>query len=173
MSDAAGGNKDRPRSETKAKKHPPSRADFEATVADIEAQVRATNDRINAKSGRNLLSAVLIGLALGGSLIVSLVFIKELFMVFGAILLVFTSFELASALRFAGRDVLPELGARNPQLRHDHLGHAPERDEHNAGDRHEPVAGGEPVERRGDDGERRDDGGDTRHVAAGEAQGTG
>ena len=105
MSDAAGGRKDRPSSETKPKKHPPSRADFEATVADIEAQVRATNDRINAKSGRNLSSAILIGLALGGGLLVSLIFVKELFMVFGAILLVFTSFELASALRFAGRDV--------------------------------------------------------------------
>ena len=105
MSDAAGGRKDRPSSETKPKKHPPSRADFEATVADIEAQVRATNDRINAKSGRNLISAILIGLALGGGLLVSLIFVKELFMVFGAVLLVFTSFELASALRFAGRDV--------------------------------------------------------------------
>jgi phosphatidate cytidylyltransferase len=99
MSDAAGGP------EPRSKKHPPSRADFEATVADIEAQVRATNDKINARSGRNLSSAILIGLALGGGLLVSLIFVKELFMVFGAVLLIFTSFELASALRFAGRDV--------------------------------------------------------------------
>ena len=110
MSDAAGGPENHPSVDApglgkKTRKHPPTRAEFEATVADIEAQVRATNDKINARSGRNLFSAILIGLALGGSLLVSLIFVKELFMVFGAVLLVFTSFELASALRFAGRDV--------------------------------------------------------------------
>ena len=104
MSDAAGGPENRP-SRGKSKKQSHTRADFESTVADIEAQVRATNEKINARSGRNLLSAILIGLALGGSLLVSLIFVKELFMVFGAVLLIFTSFELASALRFAGRDV--------------------------------------------------------------------
>lgn len=104
MSDAAGGPENRP-STGKPKRQSHARAEFESTVADIEAQVRATNDKINARSGRNLVSAILIGLALGGSLLVSLIFAKELFMVFGAVLLVFTSFELASALRFAGRDV--------------------------------------------------------------------
>jgi len=104
MSDATGGPENRP-STGKPKKQSHTRADFESTVADIEAQVRATNEKINARSGRNLISAILIGLALGGSLLVSLIFAKELFMVFGAVLLIFTSFELASALRFAGRDV--------------------------------------------------------------------
>jgi phosphatidate cytidylyltransferase len=99
MSDAAGGPGRR------SKKHPPSRAEFEATVADIEAQVRATNEKINARSGRNLSSAILIGLVLGGGLIVSLVFVKELFMIFAIVLVGFAAFELASALRFAGRDV--------------------------------------------------------------------
>ncbi|GAB2450025.1 phosphatidate cytidylyltransferase [Conyzicola lurida] len=99
MSDPAGGP------ENRSRKSPHSRAEFEATVADIEAQVRATNDKINARSGRNLFSAILIGLALGGGLVISLIFVKELFMVFGTILLIFASFELASALRFAGRDV--------------------------------------------------------------------
>jgi phosphatidate cytidylyltransferase len=103
MSDGAGGPEDR--STTRRRVKPHSRAEFEATVADIEAQVRATNDKINARSGRNLLSAILIGVALGGSLIASLIFIKELYMVFGTVLLIFASYELASALRFAGRDV--------------------------------------------------------------------
>jgi phosphatidate cytidylyltransferase len=103
MSDGAGGPEIR---STKGRRSTPhSRAEFEATVADIEAQVRATNDKINARSGRNLLSAILIGIALGGSLIASLVFVKELYMVFGTVLLIFASYELASALRFAGRDV--------------------------------------------------------------------
>jgi len=74
-------------------------------VSDFEAQVRATNDKINARTGRPLLRAILVGLVLGGAVLVSLVLVKELYMVFAAILVGFTSFELASALRFAGRDV--------------------------------------------------------------------
>ncbi|NYF11229.1 phosphatidate cytidylyltransferase [Leifsonia sp. AK011] len=74
-------------------------------VSDFEAQVRATNDKINARTGRPLLRAILVGLVLGGAVLVSLVLIKELYMVLAAVLIGFTSFELASALRFAGRDV--------------------------------------------------------------------
>lgn len=87
------------------KKHGHTRAEIEATVADIEAQVRATNEKINARTGRNLSMAVLIGVGLGLLLLVSLIFIKELFMVFAAGLIAFTAFELSSALRFSGRDV--------------------------------------------------------------------
>ncbi|MCU1404407.1 MAG: phosphatidate cytidylyltransferase [Glaciihabitans sp.] len=89
----------------RVKKRARSRAEFEATVADIEAQIRATNARIEKKAGRNLPLAILIGLGLGGGLLVSLVLIKDLFIVFAAVLLIFTAYELASALRFAGRDV--------------------------------------------------------------------
>ncbi|MDH6181400.1 phosphatidate cytidylyltransferase [Microbacteriaceae bacterium SG_E_30_P1] len=74
-------------------------------VSDFEAQVRATNDKINARTGRPLLRAIAVGLVLGGALLVSLILIKELYMVFAAALIGFTTFELASALRFAGRDV--------------------------------------------------------------------
>jgi phosphatidate cytidylyltransferase len=87
------------------KKRGHSRAEFEATVADIEAQVRASNARLEKRAGRNLPMAILIGLGLGGGLIISLILIKDLFVVFAGALLVFTAFELASALRFAGRDV--------------------------------------------------------------------
>ena len=79
-------------------------------ASDFEAQVRATNDKINARSGRPLLTAILVGLVLGGSLLVSLIVIKELYMVFAAVLILFVTFELASALRFAGRDV-PRIAA--------------------------------------------------------------
>lgn len=74
-------------------------------VSDFEAQVRATNEKINARTGRPLLRAILVGLALGGALLVSLIVVKELYMLFAAALIGFTSFELASALRYAGRDV--------------------------------------------------------------------
>ena len=100
---------DKPR--TPRKGH--SRAEIEATVADIEAQMRARNDKINERSGRPIIMAIVIGVALGGGLIGSLIFVKALFMVFGAILIGFAVFELASALRAAGRDIprLPMLVA--------------------------------------------------------------
>jgi phosphatidate cytidylyltransferase len=92
------------------------RADIEAranaTRAEIRAQVKATraqideaNIKIQAKTGRNLPLAILIGLALGGSMLVSLLVVKSLFMIVAAVLVGFTAYELASALRYAGRDV--------------------------------------------------------------------
>jgi phosphatidate cytidylyltransferase len=77
------------------------RSQFEAT----RAQFEATNEKIEAKAGRNLLAATAIGLGLGALLLLSLVVFKELFMLFAGILVAFTAFELASALRFAGRNV--------------------------------------------------------------------
>jgi phosphatidate cytidylyltransferase len=87
------------------RKHGPSRADIDATVADIEAQVRAANDKLNERSGRPIIMAIIIGVALGGGLLLSLLLIKELFMVFAGLLIVFAVFELSTALRSAGRDV--------------------------------------------------------------------
>ena len=74
-------------------------------VSDFEAQVRATNDRINKRTGRPLLRAIAVGLGLGALLLVSLVLVKELYMLVAAALIGFTAFELASGLRLAGRDV--------------------------------------------------------------------
>ncbi|MGV8876925.1 MAG: phosphatidate cytidylyltransferase [Rhodoglobus sp.] len=74
-------------------------------VSDFEAQVRATNDKINARTGRPLAMALTVGLALGLSLLFSLIFVKELYMLFAGVLVAFTSFELASALRFAGLNI--------------------------------------------------------------------
>jgi phosphatidate cytidylyltransferase len=88
-----------------ARKRGPSRAEFDATVADIEAQVRATNDKINQRSGRPLLLAVLVGLVLGGSFLLSVIFVKELFMIFAGVLISFVALEFTSALRSAGYNV--------------------------------------------------------------------
>jgi len=74
-------------------------------VSEFEAQVRATNDKINARTGRPLALALTVGIGLGLALLGSLIFVKEFYMVFAALLAGFTTFELASALRFAGRDV--------------------------------------------------------------------
>ena len=56
-------------------------------ASDFEAQVRATNDKINARTGRPLIRAIAVGLILGGALLVSLVLVKELYMVFAAALI--------------------------------------------------------------------------------------
>jgi phosphatidate cytidylyltransferase len=98
------------------RRHPPSLADLEArahaTKAEFEArahearvQFDATNERIRARTGRNLFAAIGIGVLLGALLLVSLLIWKPLFIVFGGLLVGFTVFELASALRYAGRDV--------------------------------------------------------------------
>lgn len=68
-------------------------------------QVEAVNDRVNKRAGRNLPMAILVALVLGGIVLVSVVFVKELFLPVGIGLVAFALYELSSALRFAGRDV--------------------------------------------------------------------
>jgi phosphatidate cytidylyltransferase len=95
---------------------PSLRADFDARAQaarhDLESQLRtqrarleAGNEKLKERTGRNLPAAIAIGIGLGGSVLVSLVVIKALFMIVAAILIFFIVFELTSALRFAGRDV--------------------------------------------------------------------
>ncbi|WP_174235663.1 MULTISPECIES: phosphatidate cytidylyltransferase [Cryobacterium] len=96
--------------------HGVSRAEFRAQVqstrADIErqmqatrAQLDATQVRIQARTGRNLILATLIGLALGLFMLFSLIVVKDLFMVCAAAFVGLTAFELAQALRHSGRNV--------------------------------------------------------------------
>ena len=93
-----------------------SRAEFDAAVADIETQVRATNARIEAqvratnakieeRTGRNLVAAVVIGIIFGAAFLFSLIVIKEIYMAFAAALLIFVALELATALRAVGRNI--------------------------------------------------------------------
>jgi len=104
--------------EPHAKKHPPTRAefearaqearaDFEARAQDARAQFDATQEKIRARTGRNLLAAIAIGVGLGAVFLASLIIpnLKWLFIIFGAGLIGFTVFELSSALRQAGRDI--------------------------------------------------------------------
>jgi len=82
-----------------------TKADFERQVQATRAQLDATNERIEARTGRNLILAILIGLVLGGAMLVSLIIIKQLFMIFAVVIVGFCAFELAQALRYAGRNV--------------------------------------------------------------------
>ena len=87
-----------------AKRHSP-REDIDAFVEDARHQFDQANEAINRRVGRNLLAAIGIGLVLGGIFLVSLIVLKWLFMIVAAVLIGLTVFELASALRYAGRDV--------------------------------------------------------------------
>jgi phosphatidate cytidylyltransferase len=100
----------------RASKRARQRAEFDATVADIEAQVRATNARIEAqvratnaiieeRTGRNLVAAVAIGIVFGAAFIASLIFLTWIFMIFAAALMVFLALELTAAFRATGRNV--------------------------------------------------------------------
>lgn len=82
-----------------------TRADIERQVQVTRAQFEATNERIEARTGRNLIGAVLIGLLLGLAMLSSLIFIKELFMVLAVLIAGFTALELAEALRRTGRTI--------------------------------------------------------------------
>jgi phosphatidate cytidylyltransferase len=82
-----------------------TRADFERQVQATRAQFDATNERIAARTGRNLILAIPIGLVLGLAMLGSLIFIKELFMIVAVLIVGFTAFELAQALRHVGRKV--------------------------------------------------------------------
>jgi len=85
------------------------RAQVNARKADIERQFEASKaqfdeaqEKIKARTGRNLLLAILIGLVFGGALLLSLLVVKELFMLFAVVIAGFASYELAQALRKGG-----------------------------------------------------------------------
>lgn len=92
------------------------RAEIEAQLrqqrAELEAQVRRTvadfeeaNARVTARAGRNLVFAVGVGIVFGGLFLVSLIIFKPLFLIFAAAVVGTGVWELATALRGAGREV--------------------------------------------------------------------
>jgi len=82
-----------------------AREEFEAQVKHARDQFDATQEKIKQRTGRNLLAAIGIGVGLGAVLLVSLLFYTWLFIPFAGFLVGFTVWELATALRGAGRDV--------------------------------------------------------------------
>ncbi|MBC7724361.1 MAG: phosphatidate cytidylyltransferase [Burkholderiaceae bacterium] len=82
-----------------------TREDIRAQLAVTRAQIDQANVKIEARTGRNLPLAILIGLVLGVGMLASLIVVKEFFMIVAIILITFTAFELASALWFGGRYV--------------------------------------------------------------------
>jgi phosphatidate cytidylyltransferase len=80
-------------------------AQIQAQIHAARDQIEATRARVNKRTGRDLAAAIGIGLLLGALLLASLLWVKTLFMLLGTVMVGFALYELASALRFAGRDV--------------------------------------------------------------------
>ncbi len=79
--------------------------DMENALHDIDVTIRETTARVEARTGRNLFAALAIGIAMGAILIVSLVFDKQYFQIFTAVLVGFATWELATISRTGTRYV--------------------------------------------------------------------
>lgn len=88
-----------------------ARGEFESHVSHARDQLDQANERIKERTGRDLIVAILIGLAFGAVLLGSLLFIKWLFVPIVMAVALVGIYELALALRGGGRriDVVPQL----------------------------------------------------------------
>ncbi|MGZ8804156.1 MAG: phosphatidate cytidylyltransferase [Microbacterium sp.] len=88
-----------------------ARSEFENQVAQARAEFEEANERIKQRTGRDLIVAILIGLAIGAVLIASLIFLKEVFVLFALAAAMLGIFEFGRALRGSGRkvDLIPQL----------------------------------------------------------------
>ncbi|CAH0153480.1 phosphatidate cytidylyltransferase [Microbacterium foliorum] len=82
-------------------------------VSNARGQLDQANERIKERTGRDLILAILIGLAFGAALLASLLFIKVLFVPFALAAALLGVYELSLALRGSGRriDVVPQFAA--------------------------------------------------------------
>ncbi|MBO0981464.1 phosphatidate cytidylyltransferase [Microbacterium sp. SD291] len=80
-------------------------------VSHAKDQLDQANERIKQRTGRDLILAIVIGLAFGAAVLGSLLFIKALFVPFALAAALLGVFELSRALRSSGRriDVVPQL----------------------------------------------------------------
>ena len=90
-----------------------ARTEFESQVAHARAEFEEANERIKARTGRDLILAILIGVAAGAVLVGSLIFVKQLFLLFALAAVLLGVFEFARALSTSGRrvDLVPQLVA--------------------------------------------------------------
>ncbi|HEX5730798.1 phosphatidate cytidylyltransferase [Microbacterium sp.] len=82
-----------------------ARSEFENQVAQARAEFEEANERIKQRTGRDLIVATLIGLAIGAVLIASLIFLKWVFVLFALAACLLGIFEFGRALIGAGRKV--------------------------------------------------------------------
>jgi phosphatidate cytidylyltransferase len=88
-----------------------ARSEFESQVAHARAEFEEANERIKQRTGRDLILAIIIGVAAGALLLGSLIFVKQLFPVFALAAVLLGVFEFSRALVAAGRkvDLVPQL----------------------------------------------------------------
>ncbi|MBN9214522.1 MAG: phosphatidate cytidylyltransferase [Microbacterium sp. SCN 70-200] len=87
------------------------RDEFEQQIDRARADFEQVNERINERTGRNLLMAILIGVAIGAVVLATLLFVKWLFLLFAIPVALLGVFEFSRALQTAGRrvDIVPQL----------------------------------------------------------------
>lgn len=90
-----------------------ARSEFELQMERARVEFEEANERINARSGRNLLMAILIGVAIGVVVIGTLIFVKWAFLAFAVPLCLLGIFEFSRALQASDRrvDIGPQLFA--------------------------------------------------------------
>jgi phosphatidate cytidylyltransferase len=90
-----------------------ARSEFEQQMERARVEFEEANERINARSGRNLLMAILIGVAIGVVVLGTLLFVKWAFLAFAVPLCLLGIFEFSRALQAADRriDIGPQLFA--------------------------------------------------------------
>ncbi|MFE5408703.1 phosphatidate cytidylyltransferase [Microbacterium sp. NPDC056569] len=88
-----------------------ARSELESQVAQARADFEEANERIKERTGRDLIVAILIGLAIGLVLLGSLLFVKWAFVPFALAAALLAIFEFSRALTASGRrvDLVPQL----------------------------------------------------------------
>lgn len=81
------------------------RAELETHVSHARDQLDQANERIKARTGRDLVVATGVGLLIGGVILASLLFAKWSFVVIGLAIVLLAVWELVLALRTGGRKV--------------------------------------------------------------------
>lgn len=89
------------------------RTDAEHHIAQARAEFDQANERIKQRTGRDLILAILIGVAIGVVVVASLIFVKWLFAFFALGAMVLGVLEFSRALQVSGRrvDLVPQLAA--------------------------------------------------------------
>ncbi|GAA3772429.1 hypothetical protein GCM10022240_25610 [Microbacterium kribbense] len=88
-----------------------ARDEFGSQVARTRADFEEANERIKARTGRDLIVAILIGLAAGAVLLLSLLIYKPVFLLLALAAVVLGVFEFSRALQAHGRrvDLIPQV----------------------------------------------------------------
>jgi phosphatidate cytidylyltransferase len=88
-----------------------ARSEFESQVAHARAEFEEANERIRQRTGRDLIVAIVIALAIGAVVVASLLFFKWIFLIFAIGAVTLGVFEFARALQGAGRrvDLVPQV----------------------------------------------------------------